>query len=78
VRMIEAWVADSKRAHRFPAAFVPAFCKVLRNDDLKRWMNCPRFTEHRELRQRIIELTIVLARFLKQEGKGPTRNSKSR
>jgi hypothetical protein len=66
--MLDNWAAASKHGrHRLPAAFVPALCEVLGNDDLKRWMNCPKFTERRELRQRIIELQRRLTVFLSHE-----------
>lgn len=26
---LDAWLADSKEGHRFPAAYVPAFCRVV-------------------------------------------------
>ena len=29
--MIDAWTAESKDGHRFPAEYLPAFCKVTRN-----------------------------------------------
>jgi hypothetical protein len=33
-RMLDSWTAESKELHRFPLAFVAAFCQVTNNFDL--------------------------------------------
>ncbi len=32
--MLDSWTAESKENHRFPAIFIPTFCKVVNNYDV--------------------------------------------
>jgi hypothetical protein len=57
VRMLNDYTAtaESKRAARFPAAWVPAFCEVTGDDLLRRLLLCPRLRKLIEIAEGELE-----------------------
>jgi|GEM_PF-1534570 hypothetical protein len=51
-RMLDDWTAESKKAARFPAAFIEAFCEAVGNDDLQCFVMGERLRTIVELRNK--------------------------
>lgn len=56
-RMLNDYTAQSKRALRFPAAWVPAFCEIVGSDELQRRLLGPELRKLLELGEKVAALS---------------------
>lgn len=74
--MLDSWTAESKENHRFPAIFIPAFCKVVNNYDVLTFL-CEKagtfnMTGEMAIRAEIQEINETIARNKKEKEKRET------